>query len=121
LKGETEPRTFVTSTVKLLRKESPLWTSDPDQQLYYSGIRSLAKRVFPELVGGIIDRDDIEAARPDPADAMIVSPPLNGLRERLDQRRHQADDGNGFSNFDARIEAELAAARGAAPAAPEAP
>ncbi|MCD1645298.1 recombinase RecT [Aurantimonas coralicida] len=44
-------------------KNSPLWKSDPDQQLGYYSIRAGARRHFPEVILGVYDRDEIAAAR----------------------------------------------------------
>jgi hypothetical protein len=44
-------------------KNSPLWKSDPDQQLGYYSIRAGARRHFPEVILGVYDRDELEGAR----------------------------------------------------------
>lgn len=44
-------------------KNSPLWKSDPDQQLaYYTG-RSWARRYKPEILLGVYDVDEVETMR----------------------------------------------------------
>lgn len=73
-------------------KNSPLWKSDPDQQLGYYSIRAGARRHFPEVILGVYDRDEI-------AEARDVTPPA-------DQR----------SGFAARIAAQRA---DPAPSAPQ--
>lgn len=46
----------------ILVQNSPLWKSDPDQQLcYYSG-RAFARRHYPEILLGVYDREEIETA-----------------------------------------------------------
>lgn len=42
-------------------KNSPLWISDPDQQLAYYGIRAWARRWVPELMLGIYSPEEFEA------------------------------------------------------------
>jgi RecT family len=51
-------------------KNSPLWKSDPDQQLSYYGLRAFSRRWCPEVIMGIHDVDELrEAAMTD------VTPP----------------------------------------------
>lgn len=58
-------------------KNSPLWKSDPDQQLSYYSIRAAARRYCPEVLLGVMDRE--EAA----SDMVNVTPAGSGLAERL--------------------------------------
>jgi hypothetical protein len=74
---EYETPTFSQITVK----NSPLWKSDPDQQLGYFAIRSWARRYTPEVILGVYDRDEIAEAQP-----LNVTPKANtSLSERLAQ------------------------------------
>ena len=43
-------------------QNSPLWKNDPDQQLCYFGARAFARRHYPEILLGVYDREEIEAA-----------------------------------------------------------
>lgn len=45
---------------KIAVKNSPLWKSDPDQQLAYFSARAWARRHFPELLLGIYARDELD-------------------------------------------------------------
>lgn len=47
-------------------KNSPLWKNDPDQQLSYYSQRSAARRHCPEVILGVYDPDELEAAEPMP-------------------------------------------------------
>jgi hypothetical protein len=47
---------------KIKVKNSPLWNSDPDQQLFYFSSRSLCRRHFPDVLLGIYTQDEIEEA-----------------------------------------------------------
>jgi hypothetical protein len=70
---------------KITPKNSPLWKTDPDQQLFYFSARSLARRHFPDVILGVYARDEIEDARPQhvgPDRARDVTP----LAERLAAR-----------------------------------
>jgi len=53
-------------------KNSPLWQSDPDQQLTYLCGRSLCRRYFPDVLMGIYAEDELEASKPKLARARIV-------------------------------------------------
>ena len=41
-------------------KNSPLWKSDPDQQHYYSAARAFCRRHFPEVLLGVLDREEAD-------------------------------------------------------------
>jgi hypothetical protein len=59
-------------------KNSPLWKTDPEQQLGYYTIRAMARRHFPHTLAGIYDLEEIAAAR-----AIDATPVQSGLAERL--------------------------------------
>lgn len=42
-------------------QNSPLWISDPDQQLSYYAIRALARRYFPDILLGCYDLEEAES------------------------------------------------------------
>lgn len=44
-------------------QNSPLWKSDPHQQLSYYTIRALARRHFPEILLGVYDREEVMAMK----------------------------------------------------------
>lgn len=54
-------------------KNSPLWKSDPKQQLAYYSARAFVRRHFPEVLFGIYGADEVEVMRqPGPDDAKVV-------------------------------------------------
>jgi hypothetical protein len=56
-------------------KNSPLWKTDPDQQLFYFSARSLARRHFPDVILGVYAKDEIEDSSPiGPDHARDVTP-----------------------------------------------
>ena len=70
-------------------KNSPLWTSDPDQQLSYFSLRSAARRHCPEVILGVLDRDEVEYAEPM---RQAGDPPSGtGMVERLTARATDVD------------------------------
>lgn len=61
LKGADRPSVLTTPTVAQIGvKNSPLWFSDPDQQLAYYGVRAWARRYRPSRILGIYSREEIE-------------------------------------------------------------
>lgn len=75
---ETPPFSAITP------KNSPLWKSDPRQQLGYFAARSWARRHCPEVILGVYDRD--EADNFGPTNAKDVTP----LAQRLAVARQEA-------------------------------
>jgi hypothetical protein len=63
-------------------KNSPLWKSDPQQQLGYYSIRSWARRHTPHIILGAYDRDEIVEATP----MRTVNEPDRSQGERLSAR-----------------------------------
>lgn len=64
LRGARRPRTLTTPTVAQVKvKNSPLWYTDPDQQLSYYGARAWARRFRPGRLLGVYTRDEIETFR----------------------------------------------------------
>ena len=60
--------TYETPPVEAIQpKNSPLWKTDPRQQLGYYAARSWARRHCPEVLLGIYDRDEAVGIGPDEA------------------------------------------------------
>lgn len=96
---------------KTFVKGSPLWDKDALQQQAYWSIRAMARRHFPDVVGGIYDKDEFKET-PIGSGATAKSP---NLMERLPGR---VQNGNGF--HDEVVEQGLAdAATKAAEKAPK--
>lgn len=63
LRGEDEPFEYESPPVgDIPVKNSPLWNSDPDQQLFYFASRAWARRHVPEILLGIYTTDEIEGS-----------------------------------------------------------
>lgn len=76
--GETVD--FVSPEVgKITVKNSPLWKSDEDQQLFYYSARGLCRRHFPDVILGVYTREEIETAAP----LRTNAPEPTGLASRL--------------------------------------
>lgn len=74
-------------------KNSPLWKSDPDQQLGYFSIRSFARRYCPEVILGVYTPEEAEQFR-GPDNARDVTPKAS-LADRL--AASSGNDASGFS------------------------
>lgn len=72
-------------------KNSPLWKSDPDQQLGYFSIRSFARRYCPEVILGVYTPEEAETFR-GPDNARDVTP-----KPSLADRLAASSGGDGFS------------------------
>ena len=76
IKGERLYRVMNTPPLKDVKKNSPLWKSDPEQQLAYYALRAFGRRVCPEVLLGVYTPDEIETAEPlKQIDADVVTPP----------------------------------------------
>ncbi|MDP2358692.1 MAG: recombinase RecT [Beijerinckiaceae bacterium] len=80
-------------------KNSPLWKNDPDQQLFYFSARSFARRHFPDVIMGVLTRDEVDDSSP-----MRDVTPQNGgarLAEKLAAGAAAAAQIEGPTGFDA--------------------
>jgi hypothetical protein len=77
----------------ILVKNSPLWKSDPRQQLGYFAARSWARRHCPEVILGVYDRDELE--HQGPTNAKDVTP---SVMSRLQERQADAPAREGFDH-----------------------
>lgn len=61
--GDDEPKVMVSPEVSAITtKNSPLWKTDPRQQLAYYTIRNWARLYCPEIILGVYDVDEMEEA-----------------------------------------------------------
>jgi hypothetical protein len=83
---ETEPRT-ITLTVGQAKtfdkngKLMPMWKTDPDQKLVYSGVTKWARRHCPELMLGVLTVDDLDRMQVNRLDGAGVAGHLEQARE----------------------------------------
>jgi hypothetical protein len=71
-------------------KNSPLWKSDPQQQLGYFAARSWARRHCPEVILGVYDRDEAEEFR-GPDNAKNITPVFDPLSDEPVATQRPAD------------------------------
>jgi hypothetical protein len=60
LRADPEPKDYLSPPLASIRARSPLWKSDPDQQLAYYAIRSWARRHCPEIILGVYTVEEME-------------------------------------------------------------
>lgn len=82
-------------------KNSPLWKSDPDQQLGYFAIRSWARRHAPEVILGVYTPDELI----DNPDVVRNVTPPPGLAARL-KATPAADEGFSAARAETEVEVE---------------
>jgi hypothetical protein len=86
VRGDDEPIRHETPPLgRITPKRSPLWKSDPDQQLSYYAARALCRRHFPDILMGVYDRDELEGDVIDQPGgrARDVTAEADALHERL--------------------------------------
>lgn len=71
-------RTYTTPLLgKIHPKNSPLWKTDPDQQLAYFAVRAGARRYFPDIMLGAYDPEEVASIRE------ANRPETSGLIDRI--------------------------------------
>lgn len=89
-KGEKEPHEYTTQQLKDIQpKNSPLWKTDPDQQLFYRATLMWARKWAPDVILGIYTDDE---TAPEPA-MKDITPKGPDIASRL-----QGQQGQGFSH-----------------------
>lgn len=80
-------------------KNSPLWKTDPQQQLGYFSARSWARRYTPEVILGVYDREEAEQFRgPDNARDITPAPNvMDRLKAAQNATETSQDEREGFS------------------------
>lgn len=85
-KNDPQPKARTVSIKNITTKNSPLWKSDPQQQLAYYTIRAWARLFCPEVIMGVYAPDEVETIAPrGPTAATDVTPKptVDRLKERL--------------------------------------
>jgi len=60
VRGAIEDQVYASPRIVNIRpRNSPLWTSDPDQQLAYYGVRAWARRFSPSVLLGVYTPDEL--------------------------------------------------------------
>ncbi len=95
--GEDSPHEYTSPKFSAIpTKNSPLWKSDPQQQLFYYASRSWARKWAPDVLLGIYSREEVEEMEP-------ATPAGSGLHARLAGAERQAEghlEGRASSELD---------------------
>lgn len=90
-------------------KNSPLWKTDPQQQLGYFAARSWARRHCPEVILGVYDRDEAEQFRgPENAKDVTPQPSVMQRLRAAQASREVTDEQEGFDASFVHSETETA-------------
>ena len=89
-------------------KNSPLWKTDPKQQLGYYAARSWARRHCPEVILGVYDRDEAEQFR-GPENAKDVTPTVMQRLQAQQQPQATSETREGFNQAHVTREMETLA------------
>ncbi len=82
--GETDILEYTSPMIKQITvKNSPLWKSKPDVQLYYNASRDFARIYFPDVILGVYSEEEMEGVA---ADRAAATPQSTNLLERLPGR-----------------------------------
>jgi hypothetical protein len=110
--GELDPLIYTTPQLgKISPKNSPLWKTDPDQQLFYLAIPRWGRRYCPDVLMGIHGREEMIDSEPMHVGFDRAKDVTPKLAERLNAL---ADDGFADEKTLAGIDEALNMARGEA-------
>lgn len=107
-----EEREYTTPEIGSIKTQnSPLWKSDPDQQLWYFAVRSWARRWCPEVLLGVYTREELDE---NPRLGREDEPPAPGLSQRLKGSEPTGEGFQGAGHVDTELSsvAPNAAGRG---------
>lgn len=74
LRGEAEPRVLELLLVQASVRNSPLWATDPKQQLAYLAVKRWTRLYSPDVILGVYTPDELEADYREPRD---ITPPAS--------------------------------------------
>lgn len=90
VKGEKEPLEFQSAEFDQIQpKNSPLWKTKPDLQLYYNASRDWARMYFPDVILGVYAEDEIDDTRPSQADEKLPGESKAAMMVRKAKERKQ--------------------------------
>ena len=92
LRGETQPRVLELLLVQASVRNSPLWATDPKQQLAYLAVKRWARLYAPDVILGVYTPDELDESNremrditPAPAQAATVPHTIDQLPECTDE------------------------------------
>ncbi len=88
-KGEADPLEYTSPEFdKITPKNSPLWKTKPDLQLYYNASRDWARMYFPDVIMGVYADDELLDAMPG-SQAVARPRGIEGLKQQLTRTEDQ--------------------------------
>jgi hypothetical protein len=98
IRGEVQEVEYISPTLAgISPKNSPLWETDPDQQLFYFSSARLARRYFPDVLMGVYSVDEIMDAENQPHVGFGNAKVVPQLQQRLEAGvKHE--NAEGFSD-----------------------
>lgn len=91
--GEDEPFDYESPPLDKIKKNSPLWLSDPDQQLWYYSVRAGARRHFPDVLMGIYTPEEMATVQQSGGGATVEGGTIS-LSGDIDQGEAEASQDN---------------------------
>ena len=90
VRGESEPMTYTSPMIEqITTRNSPLWKSKPDLQLYYNAVRDWARMYFPDVIMGVYSDDELERASPPRVVDAVAMPSLTERIKAGNERREE--------------------------------
>lgn len=75
LRGERQPRTLELLLVQASVRNSPLWATDPKQQLAYLAVKRWSRLYSPDVILGVYSNDELEEFSPGMVDITPTAQP----------------------------------------------
>lgn len=98
VEGEEGPLEYESPEIQTIKiKNSPLWLSKPDLQLYYNASRDWARVYFPDVILGVYSEDEMEDIKVDKVEA---AKRIVARRNEADAEESDFDDAQGNSPQD---------------------
>jgi len=98
--GETHPHIYRSPVLSKVKKKSPLWVDDPEQQLWYYASRAWARKWAPDVLMGLYTPEEY---RDNPRLGQGETPEAVGLTRRL-AGSPRADEGHADGRTTAQLD-----------------
>jgi len=96
-----DEREYTTPKLKDIKvKNSPSWAGDPDQQLWYFGVRAWGRKWVPEVMLGVYTKEELES---DPEAIRGYDTAAPGLHARL-KGSERSEEGHHADNVAAQLD-----------------
>lgn len=110
--GEDEPLEYESPALEKIKKQSPLWKDDPDQQLWYYSVRAGARRHFPDVLMGVYTQEEMAGVQQTGGGATVEGGTIS-LSGDIDQGEAEASQDNvqeaDFTSVDVLLQNKAAA------------